>query len=76
MHRFPIGTQYIRIYGKRRDLCTVVDQLTLTNSKGEVLRRSYITSHPFCGQEVIEHDVGDTTIARNLTSEFQHLLKG
>ena len=75
-HRFPIGTQYTRNTGKRRDVCTVVDQLTLTNSKGEVLRRSYVTAHPFCGQQVTEHDVCDTTIARNLTPEFQHLLKG
>ena len=76
MHRFPIGTQYVRNTGKRRDVCTVVDQLTLINSKGEVLRRSYVTAHPFCGQQVTEHDVCDTTIARNLTPEFQHLLKG
>lgn len=76
MHRFPIGTQYRIVTKHRTDLCTVVDQLTLTNSKGEVLRRSYITSHPFCGQAVTEHDVTDTHIARNLTPEFQHLLKG
>lgn len=72
-HRFPIGTQYIAT-NKRRDICTVVDQLTTTNSKGEVVGLRYITSHIFCGQAVVDIDVVDPTIARNLTPEFQHLL--
>ena len=41
-HRFPIGTKYLIHRGKREDICTVVDQWTLTNSKGEVVRRSYV----------------------------------
>lgn len=72
-HRFPIGTQYFAM-NKRRDLCTVVDQLTTTNSKGEVVALRYITSHIFCGQAVVDIDVVDTTIARGLLPAFQHLL--
>ncbi len=67
-HRFPIGTEYAS-RGKHSVVCTVVDQLTTTNSKGEVVRTSYVTSHNFCGQVVLETDVIDTTIARGLSSE-------
>lgn len=74
-HRFPIGTQY-RPAGKHAQITTVVDQLTTTNSKGEILRTSYITEHTFLGQSVKNYDVVDTTIARGLLPEFQHLLKG
>lgn len=64
-HRFPIWTTYTT-RGKSPRLCTVVDQLTLTNSKGEVVRTSYVAEHVFCGQKVLECDVCDTTIARGL----------
>lgn len=77
-HRFPIGTQYITVRGTgrktQRDINTVVDQLTVTNAAGEVIRRFYASEHPFCGQMVRVSDVGDTTIARNLAPAFQHLL--
>ena len=72
-HRFPIGTQYTSRGGYRR-VCTVVDQLTTTNNRGEVVAISYVTSHQFCGQTVTETGVIDTTIARNLLPEFAHLL--
>lgn len=65
LHRFPIGTAYMT-RGKHARQCLVVDQITLTNSKGEVLRASYVSEHQFCGQRVLEHDVCDTTIARGL----------
>jgi hypothetical protein len=73
MHRFPIGTQYKTI-GKHPLLCTVVDHLTTTNSKGEIVAERYVTTHEFCGQPVAEFNVVDTTIARGLTKEFQHLM--
>lgn len=73
-HRFPIGTKYKPV-GKHTQVTTVVDQLTTTNNKGEILRTSYITEHTFLGQSVKNYDVGDTTIARGLLPEYQHLLK-
>jgi hypothetical protein len=73
MHRFPIGTQYMT-RGKHPLLCTVTDQLTTTNSKGEIVAKRYVTTHEFCGQLVTEVNVLDTTIARGLTKEYQHLL--
>jgi hypothetical protein len=74
MHRFPIGTQYS--IGTPRDprTATVVDHLTTTNSHGLVVREAYVTQHRFCGQLVTEADVCDTSIARHLLPEYQHLL--
>lgn len=74
MHRFPIGTKYATREKVSR-VCTVTDQLTTTNAAGEVVRRTYVSAHEFCGQSVVNHDVVDTTIARGLLPEFQHLLK-
>ena len=74
MHRFPIGTQY-KPAGKYAKMTIVIDHLTLTNSKGEILRVSYLTQHEFLGQTITNHDVCDTTIARGLLPEYQHLLK-
>lgn len=72
-HRFPIGTRFTT-RGKAPRESVVVDQLTTTNSKGEVVRESYVTSHEFCGQQILGHDVCDTAIARGISKEFRHLL--
>lgn len=84
MHRFPIGTQFIttckadRGFGRRQVSTrhTITEQLTVTNSKGEVVRVYYQATHEFCGQAVTDPDVCDTTIARNLAPEFRHLCPG
>lgn len=65
-HRFPIGTQYRSGHGKGTRVCTITDQLTTRNAAGEVVRLAYISEHEFMGQRVTDHDVCDTTIARNL----------
>ena len=73
-HRFPIGTQYTPRGLRHPRVCTVVDQLTTTNSAGQVVARTYVTTHVFCGQVVTERGVVDTTIARGLLPAFAHLL--
>ena len=73
-HRFPIGTQY-STREKHAKVCTITEQLTTTNSKGEIVAIRYLSSHEFCGQQVTNSDVLDTTIARGLLPAFQHLLK-
>jgi len=77
-HRFPIGTKYTtsRRAGRRLHTTshTVVDQMTVTNASGEVVRRFYVAEHEFCGQMVRDYDVCDTTIARGLLPEFAALL--
>ena len=65
-HRFPIGTQYLRRRGRQLDLCTVFEQLTTTNSRGEVVREFYWSTHTFCGSAVTDYDVVDMTIARGV----------
>lgn len=73
-HRFPIGTQYLP-RRKHAQVCTVIDQLTTTNSAGEIVATRYVTSHQFCGQTVTDCDVVDPTIAMGLLPAYQHLLK-
>lgn len=73
--RFPIGTQYMVGSGKIKYECTVVDILKTYNNANELIAIRYTTAHVFCGQIVHNHNVLDTTIARNLLPEFQHLLK-
>jgi len=60
-HRFPIGTTFTP-RGKVKRLHTVVDCLTTTNAKGEVVKMTYIAEHEFMGQTVTS-EVIDTTIA-------------
>ena len=64
--RFPIGTKFMTRNGKVSRVCTVSDHMTVTNSQGIVVKRYYQATHEFCGQSVTDHEVCDTTIARNL----------
>lgn len=62
---YPIGTQY-RTRGKRKDLCTVIDILKTYNSKGELVKTRYVSTHDFMGQTVTSYDVVATTIAMGI----------
>lgn len=66
-HLYPIGTTF-STGGKHPKTCTVVDHLTTTNSKGEVVNERYVATHQFCGQSVTDHNVVAVTIARGLIS--------
>lgn len=61
--RFTIGTQFLSAH-KHPRLCTVIDVLKTYNSKDELVRVRYVASHPFMGQNIIDGDVCDTTIAK------------
>lgn len=63
--RYNIGTTYVSS-GKRKDVCTVIDILKTYNSAGECVTLRYVATHLFMGQIVTDHDVVETTIARNL----------
>lgn len=63
--RFNIGTTFLSS-GKRKDVCTVTDILRTYNSAGELVSLRYVATHPFMGQQVTDHDVVETTIARNV----------
>ena len=63
MKVWPIGTQFVRRGKKRKDVETVIDILTTTNSKGELHQIRYVAVHAFAGQRVVDVDVVGTTIA-------------
>lgn len=60
--RFPIGTTF----NNRGKIATVIDILTTYNIKKEVVKIRYVSVHNFLKQEIINDDVVDATIARNL----------
>ena len=54
-----IGTQFIP-RGKRQDVCTVTDILKTYNSKNELVRTEYISTHEFMGQIINRVDCAVT----------------
>lgn len=60
-----IGTRFIRRNSKRKDIETVVDILTTTNLKGEIVSVRYVATHEFMGQIVTDSDIVKTTILRS-----------
>jgi hypothetical protein len=63
-HRFPIGTEFMS-RGKHPRKCTVIDYRTTTDSRGEVVRISYVASHEFLGIPVVE-EVTEMRVAMGL----------
>lgn len=61
--RYPIGTSYL---GKQRRLTVIVDFWTTRNLAGEIVRECYVTEHDFLGQKILDYNVPEATIARNL----------
>ena len=59
-----IGTKFIKKSKNREDVCTVLDCYTTTNSNGDIIKKEYLASYDFCGQE-IKILVPSTTIIRN-----------
>jgi hypothetical protein len=60
-----IGMQYMSA-GKHPRLCTVTDILKTYNSKGELVKTRYESTHEFLGQTVTNHDLVQPTIALRL----------
>lgn len=63
--RYAIGTRFCT-QGKAKRRCIVVDILTTTNSKGEVVETRYVATNEFMGQTITDRGVLETTIARGL----------
>ena len=60
---YPIGTRFTPI-GKNRAEHTVVDIHRTFNSRGELVKLFYVSTHLFCGQQVTAYEIPATTIAR------------
>lgn len=61
--KFSIGQQY-KTGGKNSKLCTVIDIYKTYNSKGEMVKLRYVSTHDFCGQKVTDYDVVETSVTR------------
>ena len=61
--KYPVGTKFVP-RRKHRIVHEVIDYHVTRNLGGIVVKERYVTSHMFCGQEVIDYDVIETTIAR------------
>jgi hypothetical protein len=64
--RFPVGTKFVRIGKKTSAAETVVDFHVTRNLAGEIVKERYVTTREFCGQEITDNDVCETTIARGV----------
>ena len=60
---YPIGTRFTPI-GKNRAEHTVVDIHRTFNSRGDLVKLFYVSTHLFCGQQVTAYEIPAATIAR------------
>lgn len=58
-----IGTKFIK-NSKHKDVYTVIDKHTTTNSKGEIVKTVYVAETNFMGQIVIDYKVPQSTVIR------------
>jgi hypothetical protein len=65
MDDIKIGTQF-NSPGKIKRICTVIDIYKTYNCRGELVKISYVAGHKIAGQTVIEYDIPQATIARNI----------
>lgn len=63
--KHPIGTQYYT-RGKNPRLCTITDFMTVTNSKGEIIKTYYQSQHEFMGQIITYHEVPHASVAMGI----------
>jgi hypothetical protein len=72
--KYPIGTQYLPMR-KHAKVCTITECFKTYDSKGNLVKTSYQSTHDFLGQAVRNNDVCETTIARgieNLKEKQKH----
>jgi hypothetical protein len=64
--KYSIGTQYLPMGRKNAKVCTITECFKTYDSKGNLVKTSYQSTHDFLGQAVRNHDVCETTIARGI----------
>ncbi|WP_045861605.1 hypothetical protein [Teredinibacter purpureus] len=62
---FSPGTKY-KTRGKHPRICTVKDVHTTYNLEGVIVSISYLSTHEFLGQTVMDRNVCESTIAMGL----------
>lgn len=68
--RFKIGTKF-KSRGFHPKECRITDILRTYTDAGELVRVRYVAVHEFMGQQVVDHDVCDTTIATGLIKSVE-----
>ncbi|MFV0565769.1 MAG: hypothetical protein ACK5NB_08055 [Flavobacteriaceae bacterium] len=63
-NNIKIGDKFVRQGTKRKDVCTVCDFMTVTNSKGEIVNQYWVAEYYFMGQRMT-YEPSKTTIVRN-----------
>ena len=66
--KFEIGLTFKHHARKHNNELTIIDIYKTYNSSGELVKFTYVCSHNFLGQSVIDYDINETTIARSLFS--------
>ena len=65
MPDIQIGTMFMS-YGKHKKECIVTDIYKTYNNSGELVKKTYVATHDFCGQIITEYDIPESTIRRNI----------
>ena len=58
--------KYIKRGDKQKHVRTVIDCHKTYNLAGELVKTRYVSSHKFCGQDLLEYDVVQPTIGIGL----------
>jgi len=61
--KYQIGTKFIP--RGLDSIHEVIDYHITSNSRGEIIKERYVTSHSFMGQEIIKSDIPQATIDRS-----------
>lgn len=61
--KYQIGTKFIP--RGLDSIHKVIDYHITSNSRGEIIKERYVTSHSFMGQEIIKSDIPQATIDRS-----------
>jgi hypothetical protein len=63
--KFAIGFKFKHYARKHNNELTIIDIYKTYNSAGDLVKFTYVCSHEFLGQSVIDYDINETTIARS-----------
>jgi lysyl-tRNA synthetase class II len=72
--KFRIGTKFKHYARKHNNELTIIDIYTTYNDAGDVVKFTYVCSHEFLGQTVIDYDINEVTIARSLPAPCYFLI--
>jgi len=61
--KYQIGTKFIP--RGLDSIHEVIDYHITSNSRGEIIKERYVTSHSFMGQDIIKSDIPQATIDRS-----------